>query len=294
MKFGFIPTEGGSFFKEALEESIYGESLGFDPVGNKKTDRTQKQANVDIYQRETQSILLNQRHQFEYERMQRQGDSDLTIGRKRLTDLQKEKDPLSIYEEAKRIHALEKGQSLERADYHYSQSEARLAKAESSMNEAKNARRAFGRLDAGSKARLISLRDQYHKMGSTAGMRPEDIDALFNYKMLNEDEERKINAQGDQEAEQAGVGKGAESKLDYARERAAEDRKAGDAAKNEKTSITEDFLAGLAQQIVDAIEKKRNEERPKSPPPEKPPQSKEAESNKDTMSRNIPDAWMSS
>ena len=32
MKFGFIPTEGGSFFKEALEESIYGESLGFDSV----------------------------------------------------------------------------------------------------------------------------------------------------------------------------------------------------------------------------------------------------------------------
>ncbi len=32
MKFGFIPTEGGSFFEEALEESIYGESLGFDSV----------------------------------------------------------------------------------------------------------------------------------------------------------------------------------------------------------------------------------------------------------------------
>ena len=32
MKFGFIPTEGGPFFQEALEESIYGESLGFDSV----------------------------------------------------------------------------------------------------------------------------------------------------------------------------------------------------------------------------------------------------------------------
>jgi len=32
MKFGFIPTEGGPFFKEALEESIYGEELGFDSV----------------------------------------------------------------------------------------------------------------------------------------------------------------------------------------------------------------------------------------------------------------------
>ena len=32
MKFGFIPTEGGHFFKEALEEAIYGESLGFDSV----------------------------------------------------------------------------------------------------------------------------------------------------------------------------------------------------------------------------------------------------------------------
>jgi alkanesulfonate monooxygenase SsuD/methylene tetrahydromethanopterin reductase-like flavin-dependent oxidoreductase (luciferase family) len=32
MKFGFIPTEGGAFFREALEESIYGESLGFDSV----------------------------------------------------------------------------------------------------------------------------------------------------------------------------------------------------------------------------------------------------------------------
>jgi alkanesulfonate monooxygenase SsuD/methylene tetrahydromethanopterin reductase-like flavin-dependent oxidoreductase (luciferase family) len=32
MKFGFITTEGGSFFKEALEEAIYGEELGFDSV----------------------------------------------------------------------------------------------------------------------------------------------------------------------------------------------------------------------------------------------------------------------
>lgn len=32
MKFGFIPTEGGPFFQEALEEAIYGESLGFDSV----------------------------------------------------------------------------------------------------------------------------------------------------------------------------------------------------------------------------------------------------------------------
>jgi alkanesulfonate monooxygenase SsuD/methylene tetrahydromethanopterin reductase-like flavin-dependent oxidoreductase (luciferase family) len=32
MKFGFIPTEGGPFFKAALEESIYGEELGFDSV----------------------------------------------------------------------------------------------------------------------------------------------------------------------------------------------------------------------------------------------------------------------
>lgn len=32
MKFGFIPTEGGSFFQEALEEAIYGESLGFHSV----------------------------------------------------------------------------------------------------------------------------------------------------------------------------------------------------------------------------------------------------------------------
>src|SRR3972149_7721646 len=32
MRFGFIPTEGGLFFKEALEEALYGEELGFDSV----------------------------------------------------------------------------------------------------------------------------------------------------------------------------------------------------------------------------------------------------------------------
>ncbi len=32
MKFGFIPTEGGHFFQEALEEAIYSETLGFDSV----------------------------------------------------------------------------------------------------------------------------------------------------------------------------------------------------------------------------------------------------------------------
>ena len=32
MRFGFIPTEGGLFFPEALEEAVYGESLGFDSV----------------------------------------------------------------------------------------------------------------------------------------------------------------------------------------------------------------------------------------------------------------------
>jgi alkanesulfonate monooxygenase SsuD/methylene tetrahydromethanopterin reductase-like flavin-dependent oxidoreductase (luciferase family) len=32
MKFGFISTEGGTFFNEALEEAIYGEELGFDSV----------------------------------------------------------------------------------------------------------------------------------------------------------------------------------------------------------------------------------------------------------------------
>jgi alkanesulfonate monooxygenase SsuD/methylene tetrahydromethanopterin reductase-like flavin-dependent oxidoreductase (luciferase family) len=32
MKFGFIPTEGGAYFGEALTEAIYGEELGFDSV----------------------------------------------------------------------------------------------------------------------------------------------------------------------------------------------------------------------------------------------------------------------
>ena len=32
MKFGFITTEGGAFYREALEEAIYGEALGFDSV----------------------------------------------------------------------------------------------------------------------------------------------------------------------------------------------------------------------------------------------------------------------
>lgn len=32
MKFGFIPTEGGQFFNEALTEAILGEELGFDSV----------------------------------------------------------------------------------------------------------------------------------------------------------------------------------------------------------------------------------------------------------------------
>ena len=32
MKFGFIPTEGGAYFNEALTESVYGEELGFDSV----------------------------------------------------------------------------------------------------------------------------------------------------------------------------------------------------------------------------------------------------------------------
>ena len=32
MKFGFITTEGGVYFKEALKEAIYGEELGFDSV----------------------------------------------------------------------------------------------------------------------------------------------------------------------------------------------------------------------------------------------------------------------
>jgi alkanesulfonate monooxygenase SsuD/methylene tetrahydromethanopterin reductase-like flavin-dependent oxidoreductase (luciferase family) len=32
MKFGFIPTEGGRYYREALEEAIYGEKMGFDSV----------------------------------------------------------------------------------------------------------------------------------------------------------------------------------------------------------------------------------------------------------------------
>lgn len=32
MKFGFIPTEGGHFYQEALEEALAGEALGFDSV----------------------------------------------------------------------------------------------------------------------------------------------------------------------------------------------------------------------------------------------------------------------
>ena len=32
MKFGFIPTEGGAFFQEALAEAVYGEEAGFDSV----------------------------------------------------------------------------------------------------------------------------------------------------------------------------------------------------------------------------------------------------------------------
>ena len=32
MKFGFITTEGGTYFKESLEEAVYGEELGFDSV----------------------------------------------------------------------------------------------------------------------------------------------------------------------------------------------------------------------------------------------------------------------
>jgi probable F420-dependent oxidoreductase len=32
LKFGFIPTEGGTFYREALEEVILGEELGFDSV----------------------------------------------------------------------------------------------------------------------------------------------------------------------------------------------------------------------------------------------------------------------
>lgn len=32
MKFGFIPTEGGQYYREALEEAVYGEEMGFDSV----------------------------------------------------------------------------------------------------------------------------------------------------------------------------------------------------------------------------------------------------------------------
>jgi alkanesulfonate monooxygenase SsuD/methylene tetrahydromethanopterin reductase-like flavin-dependent oxidoreductase (luciferase family) len=32
MKFGFIPIEGGNYYKEFLEETLYGEALGFDSV----------------------------------------------------------------------------------------------------------------------------------------------------------------------------------------------------------------------------------------------------------------------
>jgi alkanesulfonate monooxygenase SsuD/methylene tetrahydromethanopterin reductase-like flavin-dependent oxidoreductase (luciferase family) len=32
VKFGFIPTEGGNFYSEFLEEALYGEELGFDSV----------------------------------------------------------------------------------------------------------------------------------------------------------------------------------------------------------------------------------------------------------------------
>jgi len=32
MKFGFITTEGGTYFQEALEEAVYGEELGFDSI----------------------------------------------------------------------------------------------------------------------------------------------------------------------------------------------------------------------------------------------------------------------
>lgn len=32
MKFGFIPTEGGAYFQEALTEAVHGEALGFDSV----------------------------------------------------------------------------------------------------------------------------------------------------------------------------------------------------------------------------------------------------------------------
>src|SRR5574341_2288510 len=32
MKFGFIPTEGGIYYREFLEEAVLGEELGFDSV----------------------------------------------------------------------------------------------------------------------------------------------------------------------------------------------------------------------------------------------------------------------
>ena len=32
MKLGFIPTEGGRFYREALDEVVLGEELGFDSV----------------------------------------------------------------------------------------------------------------------------------------------------------------------------------------------------------------------------------------------------------------------
>jgi alkanesulfonate monooxygenase SsuD/methylene tetrahydromethanopterin reductase-like flavin-dependent oxidoreductase (luciferase family) len=32
MKFGFIPTEGGAFFQEALAEAVYGDEVGFDSI----------------------------------------------------------------------------------------------------------------------------------------------------------------------------------------------------------------------------------------------------------------------
>ena len=32
MKFGFIPTEGGNYYREFIEEALYGEELGFDSI----------------------------------------------------------------------------------------------------------------------------------------------------------------------------------------------------------------------------------------------------------------------
>ena len=32
IRFGFIPTEGGRFYQEALKEVVHGEELGFDSV----------------------------------------------------------------------------------------------------------------------------------------------------------------------------------------------------------------------------------------------------------------------